>query len=72
MSAKKGNGTGRGKGSNGQGSVAPRTQADEQRRHSVLPPPPPKFNGVIGRTYKDSTMGEFPVMKAPDLSLIHI
>jgi len=66
MSAKKGNGTGRGKGSNGQGSVAPRTQADEQRRHSVLPPPPPKFNGVIGRTYKDSTMGEFPVMKAPD------
>ena len=32
----------------------------------VLPPPDPKFDGVIGPTYKDSKMGTFPVPKAPD------
>ena len=35
------------------------------RGHVVLPPPDPKFDGVIGRTYKDSKMGTFPVVKAP-------
>jgi hypothetical protein len=31
----------------------------------VLPPPEAKFPGVIGRTYKGSTMGTIPVTKAP-------
>ena len=32
---------------------------------AVLPAPPPKFNGVIGQTYKDSKMGTIPVTQAP-------
>ena len=32
---------------------------------TVLPTPDPKFNGRIGRTYKESTPGIFPVAKAP-------
>jgi hypothetical protein len=31
----------------------------------VLPPPDPKFNGVIGQTYKDSTPDKIPLIKAP-------
>ncbi len=30
----------------------------------VLPVPAPKFGGQIGRTFKDSTPGDFPVTKA--------
>ena len=39
--------------------------AEAPHGHVVLPPPEPKFNGVIGRTYRDSKMGEFPIAKAP-------
>ena len=46
------------------GKVAPVGTAPA--RHVVLPPPDPKFDGVIGPTYKDSKMGRFPVMKAPE------
>jgi arylsulfatase len=31
----------------------------------VLPRPDPKFNGVIGQTYKDSTPDKIPLIKAP-------
>ena len=31
----------------------------------VLPRPEPKFNGVIGQTYKDSTPDKIPLIKAP-------
>jgi arylsulfatase len=31
----------------------------------VLPRPDPKFNGVIGQTYKDSTPDKIPLVKAP-------
>jgi arylsulfatase A-like enzyme len=31
----------------------------------VLPRPEPKFNGVIGQTYKDSTPDKIPLVKAP-------
>src|SRR5262245_46008293 len=39
--------------------------AERPAGRSVLPPPEPKFNGTIGRTYKDSTMGRFPIVQAP-------
>jgi arylsulfatase A-like enzyme len=39
--------------------------AEAPRGHVVLPPPEPKFNGVIGRTYEDSTMGKIPIIEAP-------
>lgn len=32
---------------------------------TVLPPPEPKFKGVIGRTYKESKMDKIPIVKAP-------
>src|SRR5215468_3910062 len=32
----------------------------------VLPPPEAPFDGVIGRTYKDSKMSKIPVVKAPE------
>jgi arylsulfatase len=32
----------------------------------VLPRPGPNFQGVIGRTYKDSTPDKIPIQKAPD------
>src|SRR5262249_51148175 len=32
---------------------------------AVLPPPDAPFDGVIGRTYKDSTSSKIPVVKAP-------
>lgn len=32
----------------------------------VLPRPEPKFKGIIGRTYKDSTMDKIPITKAPE------
>jgi arylsulfatase A-like enzyme len=32
---------------------------------TVLPPPEPKFTGTIGRTYRESTPGKFPIVKAP-------
>src|SRR5579863_755974 len=31
----------------------------------VLPRPEPKFNGVIGQTYKESTPDKIPLVKAP-------
>jgi arylsulfatase len=31
----------------------------------VLPPPTPPFDGIIGRTYKDSKPSKIPVIKAP-------
>jgi arylsulfatase len=31
----------------------------------ILPPPDPPFDGIIGRTYKDSKMSKIPVIKAP-------
>ncbi len=31
----------------------------------VLPRPDPKFNGIIGQTYKDSTPDKIPLVKAP-------
>ena len=33
-------------------------EAAAPRGHVVLPPPDPKFDGVIGTTYKDSTDGD--------------
>jgi arylsulfatase len=62
----RGQGTSADNGHAAEGSVARVTRAEQQRRHSVLPPPEPKFNGVIGRTYRDSKMGEFPVVTAPE------
>ena len=32
----------------------------------VLPRPEPKFNGIIGKTYKDSTPDKIPIVKAPE------
>ena len=32
----------------------------------ILPPPDAPFEGVIGRTYKDSTPSKIPVVKAPE------
>jgi hypothetical protein len=32
----------------------------------VLPRPEPKFKGVIGQTYKDSTPDKIPLIKAPE------
>jgi arylsulfatase len=46
--------------------MAKKDETDRNARHVVLPPPDPKFDGVIGRTYKDSTMGTFPVARAPE------
>jgi arylsulfatase A-like enzyme len=54
------------KNTQGNGSPVVPAPADQPPRgHVVLPPPDPKFDGVIGTTYKDSTMGTFPVQKAP-------
>jgi arylsulfatase A-like enzyme len=68
MAKKNGNGTqARGNGgSDGQTVVNKTPEAASPRGHVVLPPPAPKFDGVIGTTYKDSQMGTFPVPKAPD------
>src|SRR5271155_4293038 len=44
-------------------SPAPLVNAAEAQE--VLPRPEPKFNGVIGRTYKDSTPDKIPLVKAP-------
>ncbi len=33
---------------------------------TVLPRPEPKFRGIIGQTYKDSTPDKIPLIKAPD------
>lgn len=61
----------------GNGNQGPRTNGDGHGggkvapvgggppRHVVLPPPDPRFDGVIGKTYKESTMGTFPVLQAP-------
>src|SRR3954470_7488933 len=42
----------------------------------ILPPPAPPFEGVIGRTYKDSTPSKIPVVSAaagaPNVLLILI
>jgi hypothetical protein len=35
------------------------------RAQEVLPRPGPKFKGIIGRTYKDSTPDKIPLIKAP-------
>jgi len=48
---------------NGHPVVEKSPGAAAPRGHVVLPPPDPKFDGVIGTTYKDSTMGSFPVVK---------
>jgi arylsulfatase len=55
-----------GNGGNGKPVVAKTPAAAAPRGHVVLPPPEPKFDGIIGTTYKDSKMGTFPVAKAPD------
>jgi phosphoglycerol transferase MdoB-like AlkP superfamily enzyme len=40
--------------------------SDELRNiPDVLPHPDPKFNGTIGRTYKDSKPDKIPLTKAP-------
>ncbi len=40
---------------------------DERREtQDVLPKPDPKFNGVIGRTHKDSKPDKIPVVQAPE------
>ncbi|HXJ23154.1 MAG TPA: arylsulfatase [Polyangia bacterium] len=62
--AKNGNGGSKTNGGNGR-PVVPLPADVPPRGHVVLPPPDPKFDGVIGTTYKDSTMGSFPVRKAP-------
>src|ERR1044072_3977913 len=67
MAKKNGNGnkaSGNG-GGNGKTVVGKTPDASSPRGHVVLPPPDPKFDGVIGTTYKDSKMGTFPVPKAP-------
>jgi arylsulfatase len=46
-------------------AVVPLPADQPPRGHVVLPPPDPKFDGVIGTTYKDSKMGTFPVRQAP-------
>jgi arylsulfatase len=51
---------------NGQPVVKKTPEAAAPRGHVVLPPPDPRFDGVIGTTYKHSKMGTFPVVKAPD------
>ncbi len=67
MAKKNGNGTqARGNGGDGQTVVNKTPEAASPRGHVVLPPPAPKFDGVIGTTYNDSQMGTFPVPKAPD------
>jgi arylsulfatase len=33
---------------------------------SILPPPDAPFDGIIGRTYKDSKMSQIPVIRAPE------
>jgi arylsulfatase len=68
-SSDKNNGNGgkaAGNGGNGNPIAKQSPDAAGPRGHVVLPPPQPKFDGVIGTTYKDSTMGRFPVAKAPD------
>jgi len=66
MAKNKGNGgTGKTNG-DGQPVVKRSPDAAAPRGHVVLPPPDPKFDGVIGTTYADSKMGTFPVAKAPD------
>lgn len=66
---------GNGKGTRGNGNGPPVGErsvverppaAAAPRGHLVLPAPESKFDGVIGTTYKDSTMGTFPVPRAPD------
>jgi hypothetical protein len=55
-----------GSGGNGHPVVKQTPDAAAPRGHVVLPAPAPKFDGVIGTTYKDSKMGTFPQAKAPD------
>ncbi|AGA27071.1 arylsulfatase [Singulisphaera acidiphila] len=51
--------------------LVPRARAEDKpddlqtANSPVLPPPAAEFRGRIGRTYKDSTPGTFPVVKAP-------
>jgi arylsulfatase len=57
------------------GLLIPSAYAQEQRDHApakggaalsaILPPPDAPFDGVIGRTYKDSNPSKIPVVKAP-------
>jgi arylsulfatase len=64
--AKTNGGIGKGNGGSGKPVVTKTPDQAAPRGHVVLPPPEPKFDGVIGTTYKDSKMGTFPVTKAPD------
>jgi arylsulfatase A-like enzyme len=45
--------------------VCPVFLASLSAQEEVLPRPDPKFNGVIGETYKDSTPDKIPLIKAP-------
>jgi arylsulfatase len=45
-----------------QGQAAPKGGAGLS---PILPPPEAPFDGIIGRTYKDSKMSKIPVVKAP-------
>ncbi|HEY6476150.1 MAG TPA: arylsulfatase, partial [Polyangia bacterium] len=65
MAKTKGNGNGSGGSGSGVKPPAGNAGLEPPRGHVVLPAPDPKFNGTIGQTYKDSTMGSFPVVKAP-------
>ena len=40
--------------------------ASQAAAQDVLPRPEPNFEGIIGRTYKDSTPDKIPLQKAPD------
>jgi arylsulfatase len=57
------------------GRLTPWAHADEKQGPAspkggaglspILPPPETPFDGIIGRTYKDSKMSKIPVVKAP-------
>jgi arylsulfatase A-like enzyme len=66
MAKTKGNGNGSGGNGSGAKPAAGSAPLEPPRGHVVLPAPDPKFNGTIGTTYKDSVMGSFPVIKAPE------
>jgi arylsulfatase len=68
MSKSRGGGGGARGNGNGSGKPVVERSPEEAapRGHVVLPAPDAKFDGVIGTTYKDSKMGTFPVVKAPD------
>ena len=66
MAKTTGNGGAAGGNGNGHPVVTRSPEVAAPRGHVVLPPPDPKFDGVIGTTYKDSKMGTFPVTRSPD------